>query len=1422
MNADFIIVDGVLTEYEGNDAEIVIPDGVIKIGDYVFQENKTITKVIMPDTVKSVGKEAFKKCTRLKSVVFSNMLEEINNEAFIDCKALKALELPKTLRSLGYGTFEGCTKLTSIKCESEVFEAGSNPFCGYNTVPSEHLADEQGFVIFCGILYNYLGTATEISIPDGVRIINDRVFMQNSWRQDRTLKSVLIPDSVKEIRDYAFANNRQLKRVHIPAGIKLGNGVFDGCNGLADENGFFVYDGAAYSYYGKNENVKVSEGVKELLPGLFAKMKIQSIELPESLESIGSAAFIGCAFLESIRIPESVKYIGREAFKDCEKLTSISIPDTVESIGDGIFIGCKGLADENGFVAVNNEIHSFYGANREIIVPKGITAIADGAFNYSGITSIRLPASLKKLGSAFHYCECLTEIELPEGITKLEDNTFLACTGLETVSLPDTLLEIGKSVFEGCWKLKEIRIPDGVNIINNSAFKKCKSLQEICIPEGISTITNNAFSGCEKLVKIVLPNSLQAIDRSAFEDCINLKEISIPDTVEKIESAAFKNCMNLKKVNCNNSDVAISPDTFEGCTGLADKNGLTIVASLLFKCEDSVNNVVVPEGVTEIGPNVFREGWSGTGRWSHKYKDKGTLKSITLPSTLKKIHNGAFAGCNALKEVDIPYGVEVIGENCFANCEKLRTIELPDCVVQAGKQAFSGCVKLETIKLSASMTELGTNFFSGCETIKNIFIPSNIISIGKDVLTGCSALESIDVDENNPNYCSIDGILYNKAGDTLVYVPGGKKLREYTIPEHVKTIEDHAFIDCEILNKVVIPATVENIGYEVFARKGWNSNPALTDIEVSPEAGSGTVGEDVFDLAGWEYSPLVYPKLPVTFVKDQMTQICLGLGYCLNPDKYEGEYAEIYRKYALSHQRSLIKKAQDLKLTGVKQYFPSEAESEDSPSADGYKPDLSVKKPSELRKVEILEEAVQKGTLEDLKAVLKTYKTFELTARALGLAARYRGIDFVRELVNNKATFTYNCDASMQRKYTMCQNTAAGFYCTEYYLMLVPAKIDINNSEFEYTPMCGVKQMDITSELENTVLPLKDRIEVVKYFAEKKNLGVSLDEMLFWALTRSELDFADALIEMGVDLQKTPPKYYSCNTAMPYMETITEVSQSLYWNAYVSAMAKLNADQLLPVLERLHSLAAAAGKKLAMSQKMFEDLKWSDESLFFAIENMDFSKINKKKTLETVVSENAVAALEIMAGSGWISQSVRRENLIDFARANNKHEALAWLMDFKNRTVDIAAEAEKEEKKMMRSLLASPDSVQALKKIWSYKKREDGTLEITSYKGTMTEIEVPSKIGKSAVTAIGEYAFSASAWWRRTPNNDTRKKIKSVSIPEGITEIGQSAFSGCESMEAVQLPETLLRIREYTFSDCRKLTQVSIPKSVKSIAQSAF
>lgn len=213
---------------------------------------------------------------------------------------------------------------------------------------------------------------------------------------------------------------------------------------------------------------------------------------------------------------------------------------------------------------------------------------------------------------------------------------------------------------------------------------------------------------------------------------------------------------------------------------------------------------------------------------------------------------------------------------------------------------------------------------------------------------------------------------------------------------------------------------------------------------------------------------------------------------------------------------------------------------------------------------------------------------------------------------------------------------------------------------------------------------------------------------------------------------------------------------------------------------------------------------------------------NKKWKLREIVDKNDVELLKISAEYGWLKQAKQRDDLIEYAKDNNRPECVAWILAYVNRTVDFDAERAKTAKKQERILNAAPDSVTTLKTLWNYRKREDGTLIITGYKGDKNVVDVPEKIGSATVAAIGKSAFSPFADRISDNVRELRRAITEIKLPESVTEIGKEAFSGCENLRAVNIPNGITEIAEMTFIGCRVLENITIPGSVKTIGNCAF
>ena len=217
----------------------------------------------------------------------------------------------------------------------------------------------------------------------------------------------------------------------------------------------------------QNVNVEVAKILKNALiitdvtiPKQFRRL-IADIKIPDSVESIETAAFAYCASLASIKIPNSVKSIGAYAFYKCTSLTSISIPDSVESIGNYTFSDCTSLTS--------------------ISIPDSVKSIGNDAFyNCTSLTSISIPDSVKSIGNdAFYNCTSLTSISIPDSVESIEIAAFAYCASLASIKIPNSVKSIGAYAFYNCTSLTSISIPNLVKSIGNHTFSDCKSLKDI-------------------------------------------------------------------------------------------------------------------------------------------------------------------------------------------------------------------------------------------------------------------------------------------------------------------------------------------------------------------------------------------------------------------------------------------------------------------------------------------------------------------------------------------------------------------------------------------------------------------------------------------------------------------------------------------------------------------------------------------------------------------------------------------------------------------------------------------------------------------------------------------------------------------------------------------------------------------------------
>ena len=524
---------------------ITLPAGLISIGDSAFYNCTGLKNITIPASVTSIGDSVFRYCNSLTGITVdgSNQyyasengilynkaktrliiapgaisgnislpasVSSIDNSAFSGCRNLTGITILAGITSIGEYTFSGCENLTTVSLPAGLISIGNNAF--------SYCAGLTGITIPAGVtsigsyaFSNCTGLTGSISIPASVTSIGSYAFSNCTGLTG----SISIPASVTSIGSYAFYNCTSLTRITIPASVtSIGEGVLDDCLNLSD----ITVSGDNPSYTGES-GILYNKGKTQVI-AVAPKGITGDIDIPSSITSIGSRAFLNCTGLKSIKIPASVTSIGSQAFSGCTGLTSITLQTGLTSIGDSAFYNCASLTN--------------------ITIPASVISIGSYAFsNCAGLTGISIPAGVTSIGSyAFYNCASLTGILIPTSVTSIDDGTFSNCTALTGITIPANVTSIGSYAFSDCTGLTSITLSANLNLTEIGSY---------------------AFSGCTNLTSITLPESLRSIGSYAFNNCTRIASISIPTGVTSIGSYAFFGWGSLQAINVqgySNQDAA--------------------------------------------------------------------------------------------------------------------------------------------------------------------------------------------------------------------------------------------------------------------------------------------------------------------------------------------------------------------------------------------------------------------------------------------------------------------------------------------------------------------------------------------------------------------------------------------------------------------------------------------------------------------------------------------------------------------------------------------------------------------------------------------------------------------------------------------------------------------------------------------------
>lgn len=359
--------------------------GLTAIESFAFYNCSFLEEITFPEQITAVEEYAFNSCAQLKDIQLPSNLKRIGSAAFEGCSSLTEVNLPEGIEVLEAMAFSNCSSLKTITIPTTLNKVGSA--CFWTTLQTNPLER---------INISSLEKWCQIQFEDF--IANPLMSAKYLYLDGQKLEQLAIPETITEIKSYAFCGGL-FTSVTLPNSItKIGDGAFMQCTQMSLNN------------------------------------------IPEQLESIGSNAFNHCEYITTFRIPTGVRHIGVGAFSGCKRLTTVTLPDGLESIEETTFSDCPVLSS--------------------VDIPESVKSIGRMAFSScSNILHVKIPSQVTIIDEgAFSFCKSLTNVELQEGLVEIGRKVFEHCSDIISIVIPSSVSKIGSRAFYNCGRLKTVTV----------------------------------------------------------------------------------------------------------------------------------------------------------------------------------------------------------------------------------------------------------------------------------------------------------------------------------------------------------------------------------------------------------------------------------------------------------------------------------------------------------------------------------------------------------------------------------------------------------------------------------------------------------------------------------------------------------------------------------------------------------------------------------------------------------------------------------------------------------------------------------------------------------------------------------------------------------------------------------------------------